>query len=119
MSWTFSLWNKYGRKLIGIQLDRLIVYLEQQQYYSNVMEARSTGTSRVITLCLTGQFKKDTQTLHTTDMKMQRFAEGNTKKDPIKNEDIWMEQSTTFLRKRRLIWYGQVLRKERWMPTRR
>ena len=46
-------------------------------------------------------------------MKMQRFAEGNTNKDHIKNEDIWMEQITTFIRQRRLRWYGKVLRKER------
>ena len=38
-------------------------------------------------------------------------------KDHIKNEDIWREANvepmTTFLRKKRLRWYGHVLRKER------
>ena len=40
--------------------------------------------------------------LHTTDMRMLRWARGNTKKDHIKNEDIWreanIESMTIFLR---------------------
>ena len=47
---------------------------------------------------------------------MLRWARGKTKKDHIKNEDIWREANvepmTTFLRKKRLRWYGHVLRKE-------
>ena len=59
--------------------------------------------------------KNDTQKLHTTEMRMLRWARGKTKKDHIKNEDTWREANiepmTTFLRKRRLRWYGHV-RKE-------
>ena len=47
---------------------------------------------------------------------MLRWARGKTKKDHIKNEDIWREANVepmpTFLRKKRLRWYGRVLRKE-------
>ena len=47
---------------------------------------------------------------------MLRWAAGKTRKDNIKNEDIWREANiepmTTFLRKRRLRWYDLVLRKE-------
>ena len=60
--------------------------------------------------------KNDIQKLHTTDMRMLRWARGKTKKDHINNEDIWREANvepmTTFLRKKRLRWYGHVLRKE-------
>ena len=60
--------------------------------------------------------KNDTQKLHTTEMRMLRWARGKTKKDHVKNEDIWREANvepmTTFLRKKRLRWYGHVLRKE-------
>ena len=64
--------------------------------------------------------KNDTQKLHTTEMRMLRWARGNTKKDHIKNEDIWREANvepmTTFLKKKRLPWCGHVLRKE-WEDT--
>ena len=35
--------------------------------------------------------KNVTQKQHTTDMRMMRWARGKTKKDTIKNEDIWRE----------------------------
>ena len=54
--------------------------------------------------------------LHTPEMRMLRLARGKTKKDHVKNEDIWreadVEPMTTFLRKKRLRWYSHVLRKE-------
>ena len=63
-----------------------------------------------------GSKENDTQKLHTTEMRMLRWARDKTKKDHIKNEDIWREANvepmTTFLRKKRLRWYGHVLRKE-------
>ena len=46
-------------------------------------------------------------------MSLPRWARSKTKKDQIKNEDIWKEATiepmTTFLRKRRLQWYDHVL----------
>ena len=46
--------------------------------------------------------KNDTQKLHTTEMRMLRWARGKAKKDHVKNEDIWREANvepmTTFLR---------------------
>ena len=46
--------------------------------------------------------KNDTQKLHTNEMRMLRWARCRTKKDPIKNEDIWREANiepmSTFLR---------------------
>ena len=51
---------------------------------------------------------------------MLRWARGNTKKDHVNNEDIRKEANiepmTTFLRERRLRWYGHVLRNERGIP---
>ena len=44
------------------------------------------------------------------------WARVKTKKDHVKNVDIWREANiepmTTFLSKKRLRWYGHVLRKE-------
>ena len=53
-----------------------------------------------------------------TDMIMLRWARCKTKKDHIKNEDIWREVNIerTFFRKRRLRWYGHVIGKE-WKYT--
>ena len=65
--------------------------------------------------------KNDTQKLHTTEMRMLRWARGKTKKDRIKNEDIWREANvepmTMFLRKKRLRWYGHVLRPSATLKT--
>ena len=53
---------------------------------------------------------------------MVRWGKGKTKKDHIKNEDIWTEANIkpmpTFLGKRQLRWYGHVLRKGRTPPRR-
>ena len=63
-----------------------------------------------------GSKEKRYTKLHTTEMRMVRWARGKTNKDHIKNEDIWREANvepmTTFLRKKRMLWYGHVLRKE-------
>ena len=49
-------------------------------------------------------------------MRMLRWARGNAKKGHIKNEELWREESiepmTTFLRKRRVGYYGHRLMKE-------
>ena len=54
--------------------------------------------------------------LHTTHMKMLKWARDMTNVDHIKHEDVWREASiepiATYLRKKRLKWYGHVLRKE-------
>ena len=47
---------------------------------------------------------------------MLRWAKCKIKRDHIKNDDTWREANiepmTTFLRKRRLTWYGHLSRKE-------
>ena len=52
-----------------------------------------------------------THKLYTTEMRMLSWARRKTKKDHIKNEIIWREANvepiTTFIRKRRLRWYGR------------
>ena len=60
--------------------------------------------------------KNYTRKLHTTELRMLRWARGKTKKDHFKNEDICREANidtmTTFFRKRRHAWNGLVLRNE-------
>ena len=55
--------------------------------------------------------KNDTLKLHTTEVRMLRWARGKTNNGHIKNEDIWreadIETMTTFFRL-----YGHVLRNE-------
>ena len=88
--------------------------------YSNILLSVVKTKAKPATIhgceCWAVKKKNNTQKLHTIDMRMLRLATGNTKNDHIRNEDIWreanIESMTTFLRKRRLRWYGHLLRKE-------
>ena len=60
--------------------------------------------------------KKEERKLHTTDMRMLRWAIGKTRLDHVRNVDILMERGThvpEFLREKRLIWCGHVQRRDR------
>ena len=49
--------------------------------------------------------------MHTTEMRMLRWARGKTRLDHVRNVDIWKEAHlypmTKFLREKRLRWFGQ------------
>ena len=103
-------WAKW-REVSGVMCDKkMLLKLKDKIYKTIVKPAMIYGSE-----CWAVQ-KNDTQKLHTTEMRMLRWARGKTKKDHIKNEDIWREANvepmTTFLRKKRLRLYGHVLRKE-------
>ena len=60
--------------------------------------------------------KKDENRLHEAEMRMLRRIRGKTRKDHVRNqriqEDAKVCQMSTFLREKRLHWYGNVRRRE-------
>ena len=62
--------------------------------------------------------------LHTTEMRMLRWARGKTRLDHVRNVDIWKEAHmypmAEFLREKRLRWFGHVqLRRDKDDATRK
>ena len=58
--------------------------------------------------------RKEKRKLHTTEMRMLRWARGKTRLDHVSNVDIWKEAHmypmAEFLREKRLRWFGHVRR---------
>ena len=64
--------------------------------------------------------KKEERKLHTTEMRMLRWARGKTRLDHVRNVDIWKEYPMAeFLREKRLIWFGHVQRRDKDDATRK
>ena len=67
--------------------------------------------------------KKEERKLHTTEMRMLRWARGNTRLDHVRNVDIWNEAHmypmAEFLREKRLRWFGHVQRRDKDDATRK
>ena len=104
-------WAKW-REVSGFKCDKNMPIKLNYFFYKTILKpAMKYGTE-----CWAVK-KNDTHKLPTTEMRMLRWVRGKTKKDHVKNEDIWKEANiepmTSFLRKRRPIWYGHVSRKER------
>ena len=100
-------WRDQFDYVLGVMCDKnMPIKLKNKIYKTIVKPAMIYGSE-----CWAVK-KNDTQKLHTTEMRMLRWARGKTNKDHIKNEDIWREANvepmTTFLRKKRLRWYGHV-----------
>ena len=103
-------WAKL-REVSGVMCDKkMLIKLKDMIYKTIVKPAMICGPERWAVK------KNDTQKLHTTEMRMLRWARGKTNKDHIKNEDIWrdanVETMTTFFGKKGQRWYCHVLRKE-------
>ena len=67
--------------------------------------------------------KKEERKLHTTEMRMLRWARGKTRLDHVKKLDIWKEAHmypmAEFLREKRLRWFGHVQRRDKDDATRK
>ena len=67
--------------------------------------------------------KKEERKLHTTEMRMLRWARGKTRLDHVRNVDIWKEAHmypmAEFLREKRLRWFGHVQRRDKDDATRK
>ena len=61
--------------------------------------------------------KKDENRLHVAEMRMLRWIRGKTRKDHVRNktiqEDAKVCQMSTFLRQKRLHWYGRTCQEKR------
>ena len=59
--------------------------------------------------------------MHTTEMRMLRWARGKTRLDHVSNVDIWKEAHpmAEFLRGKRLRWFGHVQRRAKYDATRK
>ena len=61
--------------------------------------------------------KKEERKLHTTEMRMLRWARGKMRLDHLRNLDIWKEAHmypmAEFLREKRLRWFGHVQRRDK------
>ena len=61
--------------------------------------------------------------MHTTEMRMSRWASGKTRLHHVRNVDIWKEAyiypMAEFLREKRLIWFGHVQRRDKDDATRK
>ena len=67
--------------------------------------------------------KKEERKLHTTEMRMLRWARGKTRLYHVRNVHIWkeahMHPMAEFLREKRLRWYGHVQRRDKDDATRK
>ena len=67
--------------------------------------------------------KKEERKLHTTEMRMLRWARGKTRLDHVRNVDIWNEAHmypmAEFLREKRLRWFEHVQRRDKDDATRK
>ena len=67
--------------------------------------------------------KKEERKLHTTEMRMLRWARGRTRLDHVRNVDIWKEAHmcpmAEFLREKRLRWFEHVQRRAKDNATRK
>ena len=61
--------------------------------------------------------RAEQQRMHTAEMKMLKWIQGNTRKDRITNEkfhdDAMVKPITTYVTQKRLLWYGHVMRRDK------
>ena len=78
-------WAKL-REVSGVMCDKKMPIKLKDKLYNTIVKPVMIYGSE----CWTVK-KNDTQKLHTTEMRMLRWARGKTNKDHIKNEYIWRE----------------------------
>ena len=110
-------WSKW-RETTGVMCDRNIpTKLKDKVYKTAIKPAMVYGAEwRAVR-------KKEERKLHTTEMRMLRWARGKTRLDHVRNVDIWKEACmypmAEFLREKRLRWFGHVQREIKMMPRER
>ena len=106
-------WSRW-RDLSGVIYDKKVPMKLKSKLYKTVVRAVMVYGSECWALR-----KQEEQRLHTTEMKMLRWSQGNTRKDRIKNETIRGIARVTpiksVLTQKRLSWYGHVMPRKR--PT--
>ena len=110
-------WSKW-RETAGVMCDRNIpTKLKDKGYKTAIKPAMVYGAERWAVR------KKEERKLHTSEMRMVRWARGKTRLDHVRNVDIWNEahmyQMAEFLRENRLRWFGHVQRRDKDDATRK
>ena len=110
-------WSKW-RETTGVMCDRNIpTKLKDKVYKTAIKPAMVYGAE-----CWAVR-KKEERKLHTTEMRMLRWARGKTRLDHVRNVDIWNEAHmypmAEFLRENRLRWFGHVQRRDKDDATRK
>ena len=109
-------WSKW-METTGVMCDRNIpTKLKDKVYKTAIKPAMVYGAE-----CWAVR-KKEERKLHTTEMRMLRWARGKTRLDHVRNVDIWKEAHmypmAEFLREKRLRWFGCVQRRDKDDATR-
>ena len=108
-------WSKW-RETTGVMCDRnLPTKLKDKVYKMAIKPAMVYGAE-----CWA--VRKKERKLHTTEIRMLRWARGKTRLDHVRIVDIWKEAHmypmAEFLREKRLRWYGHVQRRDKDDATR-
>ena len=103
-------WMKW-KQLTGVLCDKKVPIKLKDKVYKTVIKPTMTYGAE----CWAVR-KKDENRLHVAEMRMLRWIRGKTRKDHVRNtiiqEDANVCQMSTFLRQKRLHWYGHVKRRE-------
>ena len=103
-------WMKW-KQLTGVLCDKKVPIKLKDKVYKTVIKPTMTYGAE----CWAVR-KKDENMLHVAEMTMLRWIRGKTRKDHVRNQSIQEDakvcQMSTFLRQKRLHWYGHVKRRE-------
>ena len=103
-------WMKW-KQLTGVLCDKKVPIKLKDKVYKMVIKPTMTYAAE----CWAVR-KKDENRLHVAEMRMLRWIRGKTRKDHVRNQSIQEDakvcQMSTFLRQKRLHWYGNVKRRE-------
>ena len=110
-------WSKW-METTGVMCDRNIpTKLKNKVYNTAITPAMVYGAEWWVVR------KKEEGELHTTEMRMLRWARGKTRLDHMRNVDIWkvaqVYPMAEFLREKRLRWFGHVQRRDKDDATRK
>ena len=110
-------WSKW-RATTGVMCDRNIPTKWKDKVYKTAIKPAMVYGAECWAIR-----KKEERKLHTTEMRMLRWARGKTRLDHVRNVDIWKEARmypmAKFLREKRLRWFGHVQRRNKDDATRK
>ena len=100
-------WMKW-KQLTGVLCDKKVPIKLKDRVYKTVIKPSLTYGAE----CRAVR-KKDENRLHVAEMRLLRWIRGKTRKDHVRYKTIQEDaKMSTFLRQKRLHWYGHVKRRE-------
>ena len=110
-------WMKW-KQLTGVLCDKKVPIKLKDKVYKTVIKPTMTYGADCWAIR-----KKDENRLHVAEMRMLRWIRGKTRKDHVRNqiiqEDAKVCQMSTFLRQKRLHWYGTCQEKRSRQPIKK